>query len=104
MAIPTSFIICTPNATATKVTPMLGHGPMATPNMVLMDIAGTVTPKMIALDTNMSIVLTSVFTDAQVRAALLRYLQETGYKGDGSAGGNPAPDTKQITCTLSTTT
>jgi hypothetical protein len=105
MAIPTSFIICTPNATVTKVTPMLGHGsPVSPVNLVLMDIAGTLTPKTIVLDANMSIIMSAAFTDAQVAAALQRYLQEVGKKTDGSAGGNPVPDSKQIATALSTCT
>ena len=104
MAIPTSFIICTPNATVTKVTPMLGHGSLTAPNLVLMDIAGTVTPKTIVLDANMSIVMSAAFTDAQVATALKRYLQESGYNSRGEAGGYPAPDSKQIATALSTCT
>lgn len=105
MAIPTSFIICTPNAAVTKVTPMLGHGSVSAPNLVLMDIAGTATPKTIVLDANMSIVMSAVFTDAQVKTALQRYLAELGLKTDGAAGGPAlAADSKQVTNTLSTCT
>jgi hypothetical protein len=104
MAIPTSFIICTPNAAVTKVCPMVGHTPPGTPNLVLMDIAGTVTPKFIVLDTGLSLVLSATFTDAQVAAALQRYLTQLGTKSDGSAGGNKAADSQQIAPTLSTCT
>lgn len=104
MAIPTSFIICTPNAAVTKVTPMIGHGSLAAPNMVLMDIAGTAAPKMIVLDTNMSVVMTATFTDAQVKTALQRYLAAIGAKTDGAAGGTKADDSQQLTSTLSTCT
>lgn len=104
MAIPTSFIICTPAAAATKVTPMIGHGSLSAPNMVLMDIAGTATPKMIVLDANMSIVMTAAFTDAQVVTALKSYLASLGTNARGDAGGYRADDSKQLTSTLSTCT
>lgn len=104
MAIPTSFIICTPNAAVTKVTPMIGHTPPGTPTMVFMDIAGTAVPKMIILDTGMSIVMTATFTDAQVAAALQRYLTQLGVKSDGSAGGSIPANAQQLTSTLSTCT
>ena len=104
MAIPTSFIICTPNATVTKVTPMIGHGSLSAPNLVLMDIAGTVAPKMVPLDTNISLVMSATFTDAQIVEILKRALREFGSMPDGSAGGAPATNVKQITSTLSTTT
>lgn len=105
MAIPTSFIICTPNAAVTKVTPMIGHGSLSAPNMVLMDIAGTATPKMIVLDSNLSIVMTSTYTDTQIVTALQNYLQTAlGKNAQGQAGGRKADDSKQLTSTLSTCT
>lgn len=104
MAIPTSFIICTPAAAVTKVTPMIGHGSLSAPNMVLMDIAGTATPKMIVLDANMSLVMTSAFTDAQVSDALKAYLRTLGTFHDGAGGGYRPDDSKQLTSTLSVCT
>ena len=104
MAIPTDFIICTPNAGATKVTPMIGHGSVSAPNMVLMDIAGTVAPKMIVLGANASIVMTATFTDAQVIALLKGYLATLGQAAEGAAGGRIADNAKQLTCVLSAPT
>lgn len=106
MAIPTSFIIYTPNATVTKTCPLVGHNGASptTPNIALIDVAGTATPKMIVLEANMSIVMTATFTDAQVATALQNYLQELGLQSSGQAGGYKIADTKQITPTHSTCT
>lgn len=103
MPIPTSFINFTPNATVTKTCPMVGHN-AASANIHLIDNAGTATPKMIVLDANMSIVMTATFTDAQVVAALQRYMQSIGVRSGGEAGGFLAQDSKQITPTHSTCT
>lgn len=106
MAIPTSFIIYTPVAAATKTCPLVGHNGASptTPNIALIDVLGTATPKMIVLEANMSIVMTATFTDAQVAVALKNYLQSMGVRSDGAAGGYPTQDSKQITPTHSTCT
>lgn len=94
MAIPTSFGASTPVANTTKSFPITGTG------IVGFDDGGTLSPKLIQLAANVTVVVAATTTDAAIAAAMQAWLRQMGYNPDGAAGGYPAQGTKQYAATL----
>ena len=80
MAIPTAFGDITPVADTTTTFPLPGLTSYG------IDVAGTQTPKAVRVGPKLVIVMEQTYTDAELTAALVSFLQNRGY-AQASAGG-----------------
>jgi len=99
MAIPTLFGASTPVAGVTKTFPIKGM------TIVGYDDGGTLTPNLVTLLPNATIICAATVTDAQLVAAMQDYIARvTGGRSDGGSGGYPVQASKQVPATLTTCT
>lgn len=64
------------------------------------DEAGTITPVVIGIGTDIEVLLTAVKTNAEVVAAMQDFIRRSGFGVTGGAGGQPAQGSIQIAPTL----
>ena len=102
MAIPTNFQGYTPAANTTKSFRILGT---ATTGVWGNDVDGTLTPVSIPIAPGAVVLMTTVYTDAQLVELFRDFIRRHG-DGEhvGGSGGLPRQTTKQITLTSTTCT
>jgi len=101
MAIPTNFQGYTPAAGTTKSFKILGS---ATVGIWGNDVDGTFTPVLIPLAPNLSLIMITAYTDAEIIEYMKTFIKRYGGNVSGAAGGEPAQATLQQTPTSTTCT
>jgi hypothetical protein len=103
VAIPTNFQGYTPAANTTKSFKIFGS---ATVGIWANDVDGTLSATCVRIDlaTNLSILMSQAYTDAQILTLLKDYAKSFGVAHDGAAGGYPPRATNQVAVTATTCT
>lgn len=77
--------------------------PIEGTNLYGVDIAGTLAPKVCRIDPNTYVLTTATKTDDELVTAMKEFINRSGVRVGGEAGGRIVQGTKQAAATLTTT-